>query len=117
MQFCRAHCLQRGGLRTQSGSSSRQLALPMAAAGPAGNVPGQQPVILLDIMDTIVSDPFFEHMPRFFNLTFKELLAAKHPTAWVEFENDHITQQQLFDKFFADGRQFDGQALIEHMVH
>ncbi|WIA18095.1 hypothetical protein OEZ85_009574 [Tetradesmus obliquus] len=67
-------------------------------------------------MDTIVSDPFFEHMPRFFNLTFKELLAAKHPTAWVEFENDQITQQQLFNKFFADGRQFDGEALIDHMV-
>jgi hypothetical protein len=46
----------------------------------------------------------------------QELLAAKHPTAWVEFEKDQITQQQLFDKFFADGRQFDGQALIQHMV-
>ena len=23
-------------------------------------------------------------MPRFFNCTFKELLAAKHPTAWVQ---------------------------------
>lgn len=46
----------------------------------------------------------------------QELLAAKHPTAWVEFENDQITQQQLFDKFFADGRQFDGEALIDHMV-
>jgi hypothetical protein len=49
-------------------------------------------------------------------LLAQELLAAKHPTAWVEFEKDQITQQQLFDKFFADGRQFDGQALIEHMV-
>ncbi|KAF6256642.1 HAD-like domain-containing protein [Scenedesmus sp. NREL 46B-D3] len=88
----------------------------MAAAGPAGASSGPQPVILLDVMDTIVSDPFFDHMPRFFNLTFKELLAAKHPTAWVEFEKDQITQQQLFDKFFADRRQFDGQALIEHMV-
>jgi hypothetical protein len=163
--------LQRGGLHTQCGSiiSSRQLAVPMAAAGPSGEFSRQQPVILLDVMDTIVSDPFFEHMPRFFNLTFKvrqdssrltsqqqlcyccynccsqqlllvacstagqpvtlqtglvvcscfvaqELLAAKHPTAWVEFEKDQITQQQLFDKFFADRRQFDGQALIEHMV-
>jgi hypothetical protein len=40
----------------------------------------QQPVLLLDVMDTLVTDPFFEHMPRFFNMTFKELLAAKHPT-------------------------------------
>lgn len=76
----------------------------------------QPPVLLLDVMDTIVTDPFFEHMPRFFNLTFKELLAAKHPTAWVEFENAIITEDELFAKFFADGRQFDGQALIQHMV-
>jgi hypothetical protein len=36
--------------------------------------------------------------------------------AWVEFENDLIDQDQLFQKFFADGRQFDGQALVAHMV-
>lgn len=76
----------------------------------------QRPIILFDVMDTIVTDPFFEHMPRFFNMTFKELLAAKHPTAWVEFENDVITEDELLAKFFADGRQFDGQALVQHMV-
>lgn len=40
----------------------------------------RQPVILVDIMDTVVTDPFFEHMPRFFGMTFKDLLASKHPT-------------------------------------
>lgn len=55
-------------------------------------------------------------MPRFFDLSFHELLAAKHPTAWVEFEKAQITEQQLFDKFFQDGRGFDGPALVEHMV-
>jgi hypothetical protein len=50
----------------------------MAAAGPsAASSEQQQPVILLDVMDTIVSDPFFEHMPRFFNLTFKVRLDSK----------------------------------------
>eukprot|EP00878_Enallax_costatus_P017391 GHUV01018265.1.p2 GENE.GHUV01018265.1~~GHUV01018265.1.p2 ORF type:complete len:116 (+),score=15.57 GHUV01018265.1:214-561(+) len=93
---------------------------PMRAAA-AGRTMAQDsrqaPIILLDVMDTIVTDPFFEHMPRFFNMSFKELLAAKHPTAWVEFENDIITENELIAKFFADGRQFDGQALVEHMVH
>jgi hypothetical protein len=37
-------------------------------------------------------------------------------TAWVEFENDMINQDELFEKFFADGRKFDGQALVQHMV-
>lgn len=67
-------------------------------------------------MDTVVQDPFFEHMPRFFSLSFHELLAAKHPTAWVEFEKAQITEQQLFDKFFQDGRAFDGTALVQHMI-
>lgn len=34
----------------------------------------------------------------------------------MEFENDLIDQDQLFQKFFADGRQFDGHALVAHMV-
>ncbi|KAI8464670.1 MAG: HAD-like domain-containing protein [Monoraphidium minutum] len=67
-------------------------------------------------MDTIVQDPFFEHMPRFFDLSFQELLAAKHPTAWVEFECAQITEDQLFEKFFKDGRGFDGAALVDHMI-
>ena len=55
-------------------------------------------------------------MPAFFGLTFDELLAAKHPTAWVEFERGDIDQQRLFDKFFKDGRPFDGEGLVRHMV-
>jgi hypothetical protein len=66
--------------------------------------------------DTIVQDPFFEHMPRFFSLSFPELLAEKHPTAWIEFEKGEIGEDELFDKFFKDGRRFDGAALVEHMV-
>lgn len=55
-------------------------------------------------------------MPKFFDLSFKELLEAKHPTAWVEFERDLINEQQLFAKFFKDGRSFDGKALVQMMV-
>jgi hypothetical protein len=66
--------------------------------------------------DTIVADPFFEHMPAFFSLSFQDLLAAKHPTAWLEFERDEISEAQLFDKFFRDGRGFDGPGLVKHMV-
>jgi hypothetical protein len=45
---------------------------------------GGPPTLLLDVMDTIVYDPFFNDMPRFFDITFNELLAAKHPTAWLQ---------------------------------
>jgi HAD superfamily hydrolase (TIGR01509 family) len=44
-------------------------------------------------------------------MTLGELLAVKHPTAWVEFELDQIDEQELFERFFADGRSFDGPGL------
>lgn len=55
-------------------------------------------------------------MPKFFDVSFSELLESKHPTAWIEFENNLIDEQQLFDKFFKDGRRFDGKALVDSMV-
>ena len=45
-----------------------------------------RPILLFDVMGTLVHDPFFEEMPEFFGLSFDELLAVKHPSAWVEFE-------------------------------
>ncbi|KAG1677474.1 hypothetical protein FOA52_001930 [Chlamydomonas sp. UWO 241] len=66
--------------------------------------------------DTIVTDPFFTEMPKFFNLTFKELLAAKHPTAWLEFETGEITEAECNAKFFLDGREFNGDALRAMMI-
>lgn len=68
------------------------------------------------MQDTIVYDPFYHHMPAYFNLSFKELLAAKHPTAWIEFERGLISEADFLDKFFADGRAFDGPGLVQHMV-
>lgn len=62
-------------------------------------------------MDTIVRDPFFHHIPKFFNLSFPSLLEQKHPTAWVEFECGEITEEKLHGKFFNDGRSFDMQGL------
>ena len=78
--------------------------------------PPRSPVILLDVMVTIVADPFFTPLPDFFGMSFKELLAAKHPTAWVEFERGEIDEGALFEKFFADGRKFDAEGLVECMT-
>ncbi|KAL4853086.1 Flavin mononucleotide hydrolase 1 [Chlorella vulgaris] len=77
---------------------------------------GGPPILLLDVMDTIVYDPFFNDMPRFFDITFNELLAAKHPTAWLQFERAEISEEELFRMFFADGRPVDGAALKQHMA-
>ncbi|XP_042034560.1 flavin mononucleotide hydrolase 1, chloroplatic-like [Salvia splendens] len=69
------------------------------------------PVLLFDIMDTIVRDPFYHHIPAFFGMSMEELLECKHPTAWVEFEKGLINEVELAQKFFKDGRPFDLEGL------
>ncbi|KAL9268693.1 Flavin mononucleotide hydrolase 1, chloroplatic-like protein [Drosera capensis] len=69
------------------------------------------PVLLFDVMGTIVRDPFYEEIPAFFGMSLKELIECKHPTAWVEFEKGLIDEVELAKKFFKDGRQFDLEGL------
>ncbi|KAL6875731.1 hypothetical protein ACP4OV_013244 [Aristida adscensionis] len=79
-----------------------------AAPAPAGEArPRKLPVLLFDVMDTIVLDPFYHHIPAFFQMSMKELLESKHPTAWSEFEMGLINENELAKKFFNDGRSFD----------
>ena len=72
-------------------------------------------VLLLDVMDTLVYDPFFVDMPAFFGMSLDELLAAKHPTAWMEFERGEIDETEMLERFFLDRRPFDHDALLEMM--
>ncbi|XP_010930152.1 flavin mononucleotide hydrolase 1, chloroplatic isoform X2 [Elaeis guineensis] len=74
------------------------------------------PVLLFDIMDTIVRDPFYHDIPAFFQMSMKELLESKHPTAWVEFEMGLIDENELAKKFFKDGRPFDLEGLKQCML-
>lgn len=72
-----------------------------------------RPILLWDVMGTLVHDPFFLEMPAFFEMSFDDLLAAKHPRAWVEFELGQLSEQAFLDTFFADGRAFDQQRFVE----
>ncbi|EHA8589269.1 putative Flavin mononucleotide hydrolase 1, chloroplatic [Cocos nucifera] len=74
------------------------------------------PVLLFDIMDTIVRDPFYHDIPAFFQMSMKELLESKHPTAWVEFEMGLIDENELAKMFFRDGRPFDLEGLKQCML-
>lgn len=69
------------------------------------------PILLLDVMGTLVRDPFFEDLPRHFGLTFEALLRDKHPRAWIDFESGHIDEATFVRRFFADGRHVDLDAL------
>ncbi len=68
-------------------------------------------VLLLDVMSTLVYDPFYVEMPAFFGMSFEELMRSKHPTAWLEFESGRWSEQKFLDNFFADGRSYDQDGL------
>ncbi|KAL5712019.1 glucose-1-phosphatase [Ranunculus cassubicifolius] len=69
------------------------------------------PILLFDIMDTIVRDPFYHDVPNFFRMSFKDLIDSKHPTAWAEFEKGLINEMELGKKFFLDCRPLDMEGL------
>lgn len=71
------------------------------------------PVLLLDVMGTLVFDPFYEKVPAFFGMTFEQLLREKHPTAWIEFELGEIDEAQFLPRFFRDERDYDHAGLKE----
>ncbi|KAG2693924.1 hypothetical protein I3760_08G118100 [Carya illinoinensis] len=73
----------------------------------AGSTSRRLPILLFDIMDTLVRDPFYHDVPAFFGMSLKELIECKHPTAWIEFEKGMIDEVELSRIFFKDGRSFD----------
>lgn len=69
------------------------------------------PILLFDVMDTLVRDPFYDDIPSFFRMSMAELLECKHPTTWIEFEKGSIDELELARAFFKDGRSFDLEGL------
>lgn len=72
--------------------------------------------ILWDIMDTVVRDPFFTHMPGYFGQTFEELVRRLQPGAWVEFELGRLSEEEFFARFFKDRSPIDGPGLKRCMA-
>lgn len=65
------------------------------------------PILLLDVMETLINEPFFETVPKFFGMTLEELLAVKDPYSWREFEYGRIDEATYIRSFFKDGRPVD----------
>lgn len=70
-----------------------------------------RPVLLLDVMDTLVHEPFHAELPRLFGLTPDELVARLHPTSWIEFEEGRIDEAEFLARWFRDGRAVDRDAV------
>ena len=77
-----------------------------------------RPVLLFDVMDTLVYEPFHHEMPAFFGLSFDELMAAKHPTAWVEFEQRLHARQPAVGLAHdtLEGRMIESASVAEEAV-
>ena len=73
------------------------------------------PILLWDVMGTLVHDPFFEEMPEFFGMPFHDLLQTLKPGAWVDFELGQRSESEFLDDFFADGRQFDQGGFVNRV--
>lgn len=67
----------------------------------------QRRVLLFDIMDTLVYNPFWREIPAYFGLTGDELLAQKDPSAWPDFELGKIDEAEYLRRYFQDRRTFD----------
>ncbi len=65
------------------------------------------PVLLLDVMDTLVHDPFYVEVLEFFAMDMDALLASKCKQAWPQFERGELDEAALVDRYFADGRKLD----------
>jgi HAD superfamily hydrolase (TIGR01509 family) len=76
-----------------------------------------RPIVLCDVMDTLVREPYYTELPAFFGMSLEELAAAQHPTAWVEFEEGRIDEATYLARFFRDGRAIDREALRAHLQH
>lgn len=75
--------------------------------------PEKQPTLIWDVMSTLVYDPFFVEVPEFFGMPLKQLYKEKDPDAWTDFEKGLCSEEDLFKRFFRDGREFDGEGLLQ----
>ena len=74
------------------------------------------PVLLLDVMSTLVRDPFYEDVPAFFNTTLDEIYTGTRQGSWTAFERGELDQPTFLRQYFSDGRTFDHAAFIAELI-
>lgn len=68
-------------------------------------------ILLLDVMSTLVYDPFAVEMPEFLGVSLAEIIERKTPNHWQRFERDEITEEEFYKDFFLEGPPVDGEGL------
>jgi FMN hydrolase / 5-amino-6-(5-phospho-D-ribitylamino)uracil phosphatase len=67
----------------------------------------ERPILLLDVMSTLVTEPFEEDVPKFFGMPLEQLFTVKDQAAWLDFEHGRIGEDEYCARFFTDGRGLD----------
>ena len=119
---------RRGRLRERGALPTAMLALPTigsssltlpAAARYTPSRDTAHRLVLFDVMDTLVADPFFRGFERdLFGLEggIKSLFAVKDQASFLSFERGEITEAEHFATYFSDRRPVDGQAVTSYML-
>lgn len=65
-------------------------------------------VLVCDVLDTLVADPFYTTMHKHFGFdTHEQFLQAKAPDVWLDFELGKISEAQFAQTFFKSNRSVD----------
>ena len=73
-------------------------------------MPGQ--VLLLDVMSTLVHEPFLHEVPAFLGRSLIELRRELSIETWIDFEKGLIDEVLFTQRFFRDGRAFDYPGMV-----
>jgi FMN phosphatase YigB (HAD superfamily) len=73
-------------------------------------------VLLLDVMGTLVHDPYYDGVPGFLGLSLEQFMALADREAWGAFERGEIDEETYVGRMFTDRRAVDGDGLREYLV-
>ena len=76
----------------------------------------KRPIMLFDVMDTIVHDPFFHEIPAFWGMTSSQLMPLLSEESWDLFEKNLMDEQTFATHFFKDNRSYDFNTLKQLMI-
>lgn len=68
-------------------------------------------ILLLDVMNTLVVDPFPDTFLDFFDMTMDEFMDKKDVSSWPDFECNRISEDEFFGGFFNSKRKMRGELL------
>lgn len=76
-----------------------------------------QPLVLFDVMDTLILDPFFKsmHADVFGCDSMEQLFALKDPSTFVDFERGAISEAECMSRYFLDRRPIEAGAVRAYL--